>query len=148
MPLRSSPFSCSRHKILTAQALPAGKVRLGNGLNAIWHRTGHLSIGASTAVFAMVGVLAATQILVDRRSGPRTWFERVAPVVGLLTWARPEEHYAPKQIVLDAVERHAGRFRTEAGDLIDEMTDATGSVVAVTGLLEGADGGPLHHRRR
>jgi len=55
---------------------------LGNGLNAIWHRTEHLSIGASTAVFAMVGVLAATQILVDRRSGPRTWFERVAPIVG------------------------------------------------------------------
>jgi ubiquinone/menaquinone biosynthesis C-methylase UbiE len=63
---------------------------------------------------------------------------RVAPVVGLLTWARPEDHYEPKQIVLDVVERHAGRFRTEAGDLIDEMTNATGSIAAVTGLLEGA----------
>jgi ubiquinone/menaquinone biosynthesis C-methylase UbiE len=62
---------------------------------------------------------------------------RVAPVVGLLTWARPDAPYAPKQIVLDAVERHAGRSRTEAGDLIEEMTNATGSVEAVTALLEG-----------
>src|SRR5262249_44977121 len=55
---------------------------LGNAMNAVWHRTAHLSIGASTAVFAAVGILAATQLSVDRKSGPRLWFERVAPVVG------------------------------------------------------------------
>jgi membrane associated rhomboid family serine protease len=55
---------------------------LGNAMNAIWHRTPHLSIGASTAVFAAVGILAATQLSVDRKSGNRTWFERVAPIVG------------------------------------------------------------------
>jgi membrane associated rhomboid family serine protease len=55
---------------------------LGNWMNAVWHRTGHLSIGASTAVFAAVGVLAATQLAVDRREKGRPWLERVAPVVG------------------------------------------------------------------
>jgi ubiquinone/menaquinone biosynthesis C-methylase UbiE len=63
---------------------------------------------------------------------------RVAPIVGLATWARPDDPYPPKQIVLDAVERHAGRSRTEAGDLIEEMTEATGSVSAIEKLLDGA----------
>lgn len=55
---------------------------LGNYVNAVWHRTGHLSIGASTAVFAAVGVLAATQLAVDRGDGKKPWLERLAPVVG------------------------------------------------------------------
>jgi rhomboid protease GluP len=55
---------------------------LGNGMNALWYRTGHLSIGASTAVFAAVGILAATQLAIDRSAGPRSWLERAAPVVG------------------------------------------------------------------
>ena len=32
----------------------------GNLLNALWYHAGHLSIGASTAVFSAVGILAAT----------------------------------------------------------------------------------------
>ena len=55
---------------------------LGNWMNAVWHRTGHLSIGASTAVFGAVGVLAATQLAQNRRDKERSWLERVAPVVG------------------------------------------------------------------
>jgi membrane associated rhomboid family serine protease len=55
---------------------------LGNGMNALWYRTGHLSIGASTAVFGAVGILAATQLTLDRTAGPRPWLERAAPVVG------------------------------------------------------------------
>lgn len=67
-----------------------------------------------------------------------TEMARVAPVVCLLTWARPEDRFAPREIVFDVVQRHAGRSRTEAGDLIDEMTNATGSVDAVRRLLEAA----------
>ena len=55
---------------------------LGNLVNAVWHRSGHLSIGASTAVFGAVGILAATQLALDRREKGRSWLERVAPVVG------------------------------------------------------------------
>jgi membrane associated rhomboid family serine protease len=55
---------------------------LGNAMNALWYRAGHLSIGASTAVFGAVGILAATQLGVDRTAGPRPWLERAAPVVG------------------------------------------------------------------
>ena len=55
---------------------------LGNWANAMWHRTGHLSIGASTAVFGAVGVLAATQLALDRGDADRPWLQRVAPVVG------------------------------------------------------------------
>jgi membrane associated rhomboid family serine protease len=55
---------------------------VGNLMNALWYRTGHDSIGASTAVFAAVGLLAATQMSVDRNVGPRRWLERAAPVIG------------------------------------------------------------------
>jgi membrane associated rhomboid family serine protease len=57
---------------------------LGNWMNALWYHTGHASIGASTAVFAAVGLLAATQVSVDRSKtqGARRWLERASPVVG------------------------------------------------------------------
>lgn len=63
---------------------------------------------------------------------------RVAPVVGIVTWARPDEAFAPKEIVLELVERHAGRSRTTAGDLVEEMTNAMGSVPAIAQVLERA----------
>jgi membrane associated rhomboid family serine protease len=60
---------------------------LGNAaLHAFVIGTGHRSIGASTAVFAAVGLLAATQIVVNRTTeGPRRWTDSFAPVVGGLT---------------------------------------------------------------
>jgi SAM-dependent methyltransferase len=64
---------------------------------------------------------------------------RVAPVVGLLTWVRPEERpFAPKVIVLETIARHTGEVETETGRLVNEMTEAVGSANAVTSLLEGA----------
>jgi membrane associated rhomboid family serine protease len=54
----------------------------GNLLNALWYQTGHLSIGASTAVFSAVGILAASQLSLDRGQAQRGWLERAAPVVG------------------------------------------------------------------
>src|SRR5438045_411254 len=53
---------------------------LGNVINAAWYRTGHLSIGASTAVFAAVGILVATQLSIDRNEGRRSCLERAPPV--------------------------------------------------------------------
>jgi membrane associated rhomboid family serine protease len=62
---------------------------IGNVANALWQhgvgRGGHASIGASTAVFGAVGLLAATQFAVDRHSSsgrPRSWVETAAPFVG------------------------------------------------------------------
>ena len=63
---------------------------------------------------------------------------RVAPLVGLLTWQRPEQPYAPKQVVLDALAEHTGRNRTDAAVEVDGMTDAVGSEAAVADLLRGA----------
>src|SRR5262249_24543175 len=60
----------------------------GNVANALFHHYtgdgGHGSIGASTAVFGAVGILAATQLVVDRRrtSGPRRVLDVLSPVVG------------------------------------------------------------------
>jgi membrane associated rhomboid family serine protease len=61
----------------------------GNLANAFWHHAsgdgGHGSIGASTAVFGAIGLLAATQFVVDRpeTAGPRRgWIEIVSPLVG------------------------------------------------------------------
>lgn len=61
---------------------------LGNVANALWHHgmgQGHASIGASTAVFGAIGLLAATQVVLDRahHSGePRRLLQIVAPLVG------------------------------------------------------------------
>jgi rhomboid protease GluP len=65
-------------------ALVAGT--LGNLMNAAWYRVDHLSIGASTMVFATVGLLSATQLAIERHETsdqpkPR-WSTRVAPIVG------------------------------------------------------------------
>jgi membrane associated rhomboid family serine protease len=66
---------------------------LGNAANAAYYlATGehHASIGASTAVFGAVGILAATQIAAFAfpssrtlgSSAPRRWYEWAAPVLG------------------------------------------------------------------
>jgi membrane associated rhomboid family serine protease len=53
---------------------------LGNLVNAHVHETNHLSIGASTAVFAAVGIQCAFQAVVATRTG-RGW-RRVMLIVG------------------------------------------------------------------
>jgi SAM-dependent methyltransferase len=63
---------------------------------------------------------------------------RVAPLVGVLTWTRPEPPYAPKQAVMEVLARRAGSDRTAAGRLADELGDRVGSPAAVHALLEGA----------
>jgi rhomboid protease GluP len=55
---------------------------IGNLVNAWWYKASHVSIGASTAVFAAVGILAATQLAIDRSPRPRSFLARATPVVG------------------------------------------------------------------
>jgi membrane associated rhomboid family serine protease len=60
---------------------------IGNLFNALWYRTNHVSIGASTAVFAAVGILAATQLVSDRRARQRprgAWAKPIAAGLALL----------------------------------------------------------------
>ncbi|MCU0683755.1 MAG: rhomboid family intramembrane serine protease [Polyangiaceae bacterium] len=63
----------------TLTVLGAGTA--GNVLNALWYGAGHRSIGASTAVFAAVGVLVAVQSLLNRREA-RGWFATLGPIAG------------------------------------------------------------------
>jgi len=63
---------------------------------------------------------------------------RVAPLVGVLTWARPEAPYQPKQAVMDVLARRAGNDRTTAGLLADELGERVGSAAAVRALLDAA----------
>lgn len=65
---------------------------LGNVANALYQRGigngDHRSIGASTAIFGAIGLLAATQIGLDHahdasdKSAPRSFTEKVAPFIG------------------------------------------------------------------
>jgi rhomboid protease GluP len=55
---------------------------IANAALHVWMRQPHRSIGASTAVFAAVGLLAATQLMINHRAGVRRWTDRVGPVVG------------------------------------------------------------------
>lgn len=63
---------------------------------------------------------------------------RVAPLVGVLTWERPERVFAPKQTVLDLLAARVGHHRTELGLALDSMGDTVGSVAAITALLTQA----------
>jgi SAM-dependent methyltransferase len=67
-----------------------------------------------------------------------TEMARVAPLVGVLTWVRPEAAYRPKQAIMEVVARHAGSDRTAAGVLADELGERVGSPAAVRVLLDGA----------
>jgi rhomboid protease GluP len=62
---------------------------LGNLANALYYQhvlhSDHRSLGASTAVFGAVGLLAATQLALSRaepRAPKRTWLDLAAPLVG------------------------------------------------------------------
>ncbi|MDP9068197.1 MAG: methyltransferase domain-containing protein [Actinomycetota bacterium] len=61
---------------------------------------------------------------------------RVAPVVGVITWQRPETPYLPKEIVRQAIACHQNGPRPHAGDTIDRMTSAVGSEHALRDLFE------------
>jgi SAM-dependent methyltransferase len=64
---------------------------------------------------------------------------RVARAVAVITWERPEDRpYAPKVAVLEVIEKHAGRARTEAGDLLDRMTEEVGSEAALARVFIAA----------
>ena len=53
---------------------------LGNGLNAYWYQTTHLSIGASTMVFAALGILGVFAIN-NGQNYSRAHFRRWAPFI-------------------------------------------------------------------
>jgi hypothetical protein len=63
---------------------------------------------------------------------------RLAPVVAVSTWARPEVAYAPKRIVQNALEGRTGTARSSFGQVLDELSDRVGSVASVTELLVAA----------
>ncbi len=66
-----------------AALLAVASGALGNALNAVWQGEGHASLGASTAVFGVLGVLAGSRFRARSKRRSR-WFRRVAPVVAAL----------------------------------------------------------------
>jgi len=59
---------------------------LGNFLSSEWHRSHHLSVGASTALFGAIGALASTELVRRRRlrlRGSQAWLP-LAGGIGLL----------------------------------------------------------------
>lgn len=68
-----------------AWSLILGSGILGNLTNAFLHSSGHISVGASTAVFGAVGVLAASSVVRHRHHPRRRWPLPVAAGLALLT---------------------------------------------------------------
>jgi membrane associated rhomboid family serine protease len=56
----------------------------GNALTAVAHRADHVSVGASTATFGAIGILAALRIAGRTGSGRRKWWVVVAAGLALL----------------------------------------------------------------
>ena len=63
---------------------------------------------------------------------------RVAPLVGVVTWKRPEKPYAPSEAVFGVIERHCGRARSLVGEAVERMSVEVGSEPAVAALLVDA----------
>ena len=57
---------------------------LGNLLNAVFHHGGHNSVGASTAVFGVVGMLSVIGMMRHRQNLRRRWLLPVAAALALL----------------------------------------------------------------
>lgn len=64
--------------------LVIGSGILGNLVNAFLHSSGHISIGASTAVFGAVGILASSSVVRHRHHLQRRWPLPVAAGLALL----------------------------------------------------------------
>ena len=66
----------------------------GNWLTAVWYRQAHLSIGASTAVFAAVGLSAAFMSRIYAKRYERSWrsWTPVAGAMALLGWMGAAPH--------------------------------------------------------
>lgn len=62
--------------------LAGALANLANAALHVWMHQVHRSIGASTGVFAVVGLLAATQVTINHHAGVRRWTDRVGPIVG------------------------------------------------------------------
>lgn len=67
-----------------AWSLILGSGILGNLVNAFLYSSGHVSVGASTAVFGAVGILAAAGVVRHRRHQRRRWLLPVAAGLALL----------------------------------------------------------------
>jgi ubiquinone/menaquinone biosynthesis C-methylase UbiE len=91
-----------------------------------------LPFGADT--FAAVGCAFGINHL-ERPAVALGEMARVAPIVAVTTWSRPEVDYAPKRIFQEAIERRGGCARSSFGRVLDELSDRVGSVPAVTELL-------------
>lgn len=74
---------CRRFGTGVSLALLLAAGTLGNLANAFYHRAGHSSLGASTAVFAAVGALAADAAL-RRRAPERVWLTPLGAGLALL----------------------------------------------------------------
>jgi SAM-dependent methyltransferase len=84
---------------------------------------------------------AASSFGINHVSDPRDALlemARVAPVVGVVTWFRPEPPFVPKQIVSAIVERRAGRYRSAAGALVDRLSDDVGTIDSMRGAFAAA----------
>ena len=57
--------------------------------------------------------------------------------LALSTWLRPQPGYAPKDITMAALKRHAGRSRTPASEAVDALSELVGSADALSALLSG-----------
>jgi ubiquinone/menaquinone biosynthesis C-methylase UbiE len=88
-------------------------------------------------VFAAAGSAFGINHFPDPQAAVRE-MARVAPTVGVITWQRPDDRFAPKEIVLETIAAHTGGARTEAGKLVDEMTEAMGSSGAIKKVFTGA----------
>lgn len=123
-----------------AWSLILGSGILGNLMNASLHSSAHISVGASTAVFGAVGILAATSVVRHRHHLQRRWPLPVAAGLALLAVLGTAGEHTDLGahlfgflwgIVLGAVAEHlVGRFG-RPGPVLNGLLAVAGAVVVV-----------------
>jgi SAM-dependent methyltransferase len=95
-----------------------------------------LPFGADT--FAVAGCAFGINHFPDAATAVRE-MARVAPMVGVITWKRPDPRpYLPRQAVEAAVRRRFSAAAVDSARVAEELGVRTGSVTAVRALLTGA----------
>jgi SAM-dependent methyltransferase len=130
----SGAFGCGLDQVV-ALDLSAGQLRVNGAHDRVRADANWLPF--PTDAFAGVGCSFGINHFTDPVAAVRE-MARVAPVVVLSTWSRPEAPYAPKRIVDAALEHHLGCSRSPVGVLLDELSLRVGSVAAVERVLTKA----------
>jgi SAM-dependent methyltransferase len=63
---------------------------------------------------------------------------RIAPMVAVLTWARPDTPFAPNDVITEVLSRHAASVQSRTGVLVDRLSERVGQPSVLRDMMVAA----------